>query len=84
LVEESAYTEAELEAYQQYWDAISRERTLTRGYEEKGRAEGKAEGKVEEKIAIAKNLVCLGLERTKIAQVTGLELQKIEKLFDEH
>ena len=71
---------------------VSREKTLTVGYErqglEKGLTQGRVEGRVEgqraEKIAIARNLVNLGLERAKIAQVTGLALQEIEKLFDSH
>ena len=50
-LEESAFTDAELEGYDQFWDAVSVERTLinsaTRKYKEgmeKGKAEGIAEG----------------------------------------
>ena len=48
LVEESAYSDAELWAIDRYWDSVSRERTaLSEKYlkgEAKGRAEGRAEG----------------------------------------
>ena len=50
-LEESAFTDAELEGYDQFWDAVSVERTLinsaTRKYKEgmeKGMEKGKAEG----------------------------------------
>ena len=47
---------------------------------EEGLAEGKAEGKAERDIAIAKNLLKLGLPLDSIAEATGLPLDQIEKL----
>jgi predicted transposase/invertase (TIGR01784 family) len=51
LVEESAYSDAELWAIDRYWDSVSRERTaLSEKYlkgEAKGREEGRAEGRAE-------------------------------------
>ena len=44
LSEESAYTEAELARYQDYWDLVSRERTLISGSEEKGHTAGETKG----------------------------------------
>ena len=47
---------------------------------EEGLAEGKAEGKAERDIAIAKNLLKLGLPLDSIDEATGLPLDQIEKL----
>ena len=44
LAEEAAYTEAELDAYDKYWDAISIEKTLITDSHMKGKTEGKTEG----------------------------------------
>ena len=44
LVEESAYTDAELYAIDHYWDAVSRERTVLAEKYERGHAEGLEEG----------------------------------------
>lgn len=44
IVEESAYTEGEMYAYDEYWDAVRTEKTLFFGKWEEGKAEGLAEG----------------------------------------
>lgn len=49
-LEEGAYTEAEMYAYDRYWDAVSIEKTLITD----GRAEGRAEGEAERKALEAK------------------------------
>lgn len=46
----SAFTKAELESYDKYWDSVRTEKTLQYGYFEKGKAEGVAEGKAEGKV----------------------------------
>lgn len=92
LVEESAYTDAELYAIEKYWDQISRERTIEnaaerRGIEkgraeglEQGRAEGLEQGRAEGIIATARNFKALGLPAETIAQATGLTLAEVEAL----
>ena len=88
LVEESAYSDAELWAIDRYWDSVSRERTaLSEKFlkgEAKGRAEGLAEGLAEgEKKALiktARNLIGMGLQVEAIIQATGLSKDEIEKL----
>lgn len=51
LVEESAYNKGELQAYEDYWNAVSTEKTLLTGKylagEAKGLAEGRAKGRAE-------------------------------------
>jgi hypothetical protein len=45
LAREAAFTEAELEAYDKYWDMVSTERTLMRGKLEEGIAKAYEERK---------------------------------------
>ena len=93
LVEESAYSDAELWAIDRYWDSVSRERTaLSEKFlkgEAKGRAEGLAEGRAEgraegdraRQISTAMSLKQMGiLSVSQIADATGLSEEEIDKL----
>lgn len=94
LTEEAAYTPGELNAYDEYWDSVSRERTLLADrYEEglikgfaKGEAKGEAKGRAEglakgiEKIAI--NMLKNGESLAKISAFTGLSSTDLTKLWD--
>ena len=91
-----SFSPEQLERYDAFWDAVSRERTLMSGKfaegEAKGRAEGemigRAEGRAEgEAIGEAKALLkaaagmkALGLDPAVIAQATGLNLEQVEEL----
>ena len=86
LVEQSAYTDAELYTIDRYWDAVSRERTsleekyglgFTNG-EAHGHAEGLTEGLMEGKRLVAKNMKDKGMDFAVIADVTGLSLDEIK------
>ena len=88
LVEESAYSDAELWAIDRYWDSVSRERTaLSEKFlkgEAKGRAEGLAEGeKKGRKDATLANALSLkqnGVPTELIAKSLGLSTKEIEDL----
>ena len=94
-VEESAFTDAELEGYDKFWDTIRVECTLVnsalRRYKEgwakgeaegraKGEAEGEAKGEAKGKTDVARNLKQMGLPVDTIAQATGLTPEDIERL----
>ena len=91
-LEISGFTDAELWAYDKFWDSVSVERTLIddsyqKGMEkgkEEGRAEGKEEGRAEgmsqRSLEIARNLLSLGLPVDQITQATGLTKEEIELL----
>ena len=97
LVEESAYSDAELWAIDRYWDSVSRERTaLSEKYlkgEAKGREEGHAEGlaegekkgreegRKEQAYEIARNLMAIHLPIESIVKVTGLSEGEIASLM---
>lgn len=86
-VEESAMTQNELLAYEDFWDKLGAERLLfvdsNRINREEGRAEGRAEGWAEGIIEgcakVAKNLLNLGMALDEVAKVTGLDIETIEK-----
>lgn len=84
IVERGAFTDAQIDAYEKYWDSVSAEITLLNGHYRKGKAEGLKEG--EEKGAIKKNIEnakkmkeC-GVEFNIISAVTGLSTDEIENL----
>ena len=91
-LEVSGFTDAELRAYDKFWDSVSVERTLLddryqKGMEEgmeKGRAEGIAEG-IEEgmsqrSLEIARKMLAKGLDEASIMDMTELTAEEIKLL----
>ena len=91
-LEVSGFTDAELRAYDKFWDSVSVERTLLddryqKGMEEgmeKGRAEGIAEG-IEEgmsqrSLEIARKMLAKGLDEASIMDMKGLTAEEIKLL----
>lgn len=72
LTQESSYTRGELEAYDQYWDAVSTEKTIKVDAEAKGKAEGKAE--------VALRMLSKNLEDETIMEYSGLTANKLAQL----
>lgn len=75
-LEESAFTPAQLQGYEKFWDAISVERTLYSSGERKGWEKGREE----EKKSLVKGFKAAGIPSDVIARVTGLSLEEIEQL----
>ena len=80
ILEKSAYTEAQLYAYERYWDAVYNERGAIRHGFNQGLAEGRAEGRAEEKVANARSLKGNGVPPEIIAKSLGLPIEEIERL----
>jgi predicted transposase/invertase (TIGR01784 family) len=72
LSEESAYTPAELEVYQSYWDGVSREKTLMMDKFVEGKAEGKR--------GVAKKMLRRGVSIDIVVEDTGLTREEIEEI----
>ena len=95
-LEISGFSDAELRAYDKFWDSVSVERTLIddsyqKGKEEgmeKGRAEGKEEGRAEgieegmsqRSLEIARKMLEKGLDEASIMDMTGLTAEEIKLL----
>ena len=92
ILEKSAYTEAQLYAYERYWDAVYNERGAIRhGYNQglatglaeghaEGLAKGRAEGRVEGKAEDARAMKADGMAPELIAKYTGLTAEEIAQL----
>ena len=95
-LEISGFTDAELRAYDKFWDSVSVERTLLddryqKGMEKgiaeglemgmkQGMEKGKAEGKHEANTETAQRLLAMGLSAEEVAKATQLPLEIIKKL----
>ena len=81
-LEISGFTDAELRAYDKFWDSVSVERTLLddryqKGME-KGMEKGRAEGKHEANTETAQRLLAMGLSAEQVAKATQLPLEIIK------
>ena len=91
-LEVSGFTDAELRAYDKFWDSVSVERTLLddryqKGMEEgmekgmeKGRAEGIEEGMSQRSLEIARKMLAKGMDEASIMDMTGLTAEDIKLL----
>ena len=89
----SGFTDAELRAYDKFWDSVSVERTLLddryqkgmeegmeKGMEEgmkQGMAKGEEVGKSQRSVEIAKNMLAKGMDEATIQEITGLTEDQI-------
>ena len=83
-LEISGFTDAELRAYDKFWDSVSVERTLIDDSYQKGKEEGIAEGMEkgmnQKAPEIAKNMLAMGLSAEQVAKATQLSLEIIKNL----
>ena len=79
-LEISGFTDAELWAYDKFWDSVSVERTLIDDSYQKGKEEGKEEGKHEANTETAQRLLAMGLSAEQVAKATQLPLEIIKNL----
>ncbi len=75
LVKQSAFTDAELDAYDRFWDAVRYENAKVFDS-----VRNREEGKQEMALEIAKNLKQYGMLLSDIVKVTGLPEEEINKL----
>ena len=87
-LEISGFTDAELRAYDKFWDSVSVERTLLDDRYQKGKEEGiaegmekgRAEGMSQQSLEIARKMLAMNIDEATIIKLTGLNLEKIRKL----
>ena len=79
-LEISGFTDAELWAYDKFWDSVSVERTLIDDSYQKGKEEGKEEGKHEANTETALRLLAMGLSAEQVAKATQGPLEIIKNL----
>lgn len=83
-LEISGFTDAELRAYDKFWDSVSVERTLLDDRYQKGKEEGMEEGRVEgmnlRSLEIAKKMLAKGMDAATVMDVTGLTAEEMKLL----
>lgn len=80
LTQESSYTPEELEAYDEYLDAIRVEQTVREDSYGEGEQIGITKGREEEKRNMARMMLQEGMEIQKISKITGLSVEEIQCL----
>ena len=80
-LEISGFTDAELRAYDKFWDSVSVERTLLDDRYQKGREEGREEGMNQRSLEIARNMLAKGMDASTVLEITGLSMEEIQKLI---
>jgi len=87
----SAFTRAELEAYDKYWDSVRVELTLQSGYYKKGWAEGEVKGREEGAMLKAYKTAITGFAKNisieDLKDLTELPrpiLEKLKQLFEKY
>ena len=76
IVEKSAMSEAQLYAYERFWDEVNRNQVLNESHFKKGMEKGIEKGVAE----VAKKMKQKGLTSELIAEMTGLSTREIEEL----
>ena len=76
IVEKSAMSEAQLYAYERFWDEVNRSHVL----KENSFKEGEKRGEMKKAIEIAKKLKLQGMSDTDISSLTGLGLDEVSEL----
>ena len=79
-LEISGFTDAELRAYDKFWDSVRVEKTLQYDSYQQGMEKGMEKGMNQRSLEIARNLLSLGLPVTQITQATGLTEEEIKQM----
>lgn len=83
-LEISGFSDAELRAYDKFWDSVSVERTLIDdSYQkgmEKGREEGREEGMNQRSLEIGRKMLANGIDEASVMDMTGLTAEEIKLL----
>ena len=75
-LEISGFTDAELWAYDKFWDSVSVERTLLDDRYQKGKEEGMNQRSLE----IARKMLAKGMDEASVMDMTGLTAEEIKLL----
>ena len=79
-LEISGFTDAELRAYDKFWDSVSVERTLMDDRYQKGIEKGIAKGMNLRSLEIARKMLAKGIDEVSIMDMTGLTAEEIKLL----
>ena len=73
----SGFTDAELRAYDKFWDSVRVEKTLQYDSYQQGMEKGKSQRSIE----IAKNMLSKGMDAAMVMEITGLTESQMQQLM---
>jgi predicted transposase/invertase (TIGR01784 family) len=76
ILEQGAWTKKELNAYDRYLASMRSNRSQL----DTAREEGREEGEQKRALAIAKNMLAMGIDIEKVAKATTLTLEQVKQL----
>ena len=79
-LEISGFSDAELRAYDKFWDSVSVERTLLDDRYQKGKEEGKEEGMNQRSLEIARKMLAKGMDEATVMDMTGVTAEEIKQM----
>ena len=80
-LEISGFTDAELRAYDKFWDSVSVERTLLDDRYQKGIEKGIEKGMNRRSLEIARKMLAKGMDASTVLEITGLSMDEIQQLI---
>ena len=79
-LEISGFTDAELRAYDKFWDSVSVERTLIDDSYQKGIEKGIEKGMNQRSLEIARKMLAKGMDEATVMDMTGLTAEEIKQM----
>ena len=83
-LEISGFTDAELWAYDKFWDSVSVERTLIDDSYQKGIEKGIEKGMNQRSLEIARKMLAKGMDEASVMDMTGLTAEDIKQILFSH
>ena len=79
-LEISGFSDAELWAYDKFWDSVSVERTLIDDSYQKGIEKGIVKGMNQRSLEIARKMLTQGMDEAMVMDMTGLTAEEIKQM----
>ena len=79
-LEISGFSDAELWAYDKFWDSVSVERTLIDDSYQKGIEKGIEKGMNQRSLEIARKMLAKGMDDAMVMDMTGLTAEEIKQM----
>ena len=79
-LEISGFSDAELRAYDKFWDSVSVKRTLIDDSYQKGIEKGIEKGMNQRSLEIARKMLAKGMDEAMVMDMTGLTAEEIKQM----
>ena len=79
-LEISGFTDAELRAYDKFWDSVRVEKTLQYDSYQQGMEKGMEKGMNQRSLEIARKMLAQGMDEAMVMDLTGLTAEEIKQM----